>query len=241
MGRMPPLMLGAALAAVSEAPAPEPTGTEFHGLTRAPGQTGTLRIQGVEIPVDPQRDTAAEIVKRAALLGYLMPNLPVMSALALAALADAPSARTKVSASQHHEENLMRCRVLARIFRLPTDDVQRQAAELDWDMHALQRKLEGPPKLIAGLRHVVIEVGPNETAAEVVRRRSDLFETVRALPVPDPCPTAYAPPRRRSKRAQRARRTIWTTPPSDTPGRRAGRRCRTGTEEPALITWRRRF
>ena len=146
MGRMPPLMLGAALAAVSEAPAPEPTGTEFHGLTRAPGQTGTLRIQGVEIPVDPQRDTAAEIVKRAALLGITL----------------------EVAGSDVMHWNNSR----------------GEAVTLSWPAQK---------------------------------------------------------PRRRSKRAQRARRTIWTTPPSDTPGRRAGRRCRTGTEEPALITWRRRF
>ena len=89
MGRMPPLMLGAALAAVSEAPAPDLTGsagrrhvvievgpneTAAEVVRRRSDlfETGTLRIQGVEIPVDPQRDTAAEIVKRAALLGITL-------------------------------------------------------------------------------------------------------------------------------------------------------------------------
>lgn len=89
--------------------------------------------------------------------------------------------------------------------------------------------------------HVVIEVGPNETVADAARRRSDLFEAVRDLPdgsvllasrgladvitferveyqphdVPlsalIPRPASVRKPRRRSKRAQRARRTIWTT------------------------------
>lgn len=71
--------------------------------------------------------------------------LSMMSALALAALPDAPSVRAQVTARQKHEENLTRCRVLAQIFRLPTAEVQRQAAELDWDMRALQRKREGTP------------------------------------------------------------------------------------------------
>ena len=173
-----------------------------------------------------------------------MRRLPIMSALGRAALAEAPSVRAEVTASQRHEENLSRCRVLARIFRLPNDDVRRQAAELNWDMNALERKLQGPPKQIAGWRQVVIEVGPNETAAEAARRRSDLFETVRNLPdgsvllvsrgLADviafesvehqphhalPLSALIAPPtppqklHRRSKRAQRARRTIWTTTP----------------------------
>jgi len=36
---------------------------------RQPGQTGTLHINGIDIPVDPRRDTAADVAKRAASLG----------------------------------------------------------------------------------------------------------------------------------------------------------------------------
>lgn len=92
----------------------------------------------------------------------------------------------------------------------------------------------------SGWRHVVIEVGQNESVAEAARRRSDLFETVRNLPdgsvllasrgLADviafesvehqphhalPLSVLIAPPtppqklRRRSKRAQRARRHAW--------------------------------
>lgn len=98
----------------------------------------------------------------------MMRRLPIMSAVGLAALADAPNVRAEVTASQRHEENLMRCRVLAQIFRLPTAEIQRQAAELDWDMRALQDQLSGP-------RTIHIEVGPNETAAQVAARRPDVF------------------------------------------------------------------
>ena len=38
-------------------------------IERLPGQTGTLAINGVAIPLDPSRDTAEDVAKRAAGLG----------------------------------------------------------------------------------------------------------------------------------------------------------------------------
>jgi len=92
-----------------------------------------------------------------------MRRLSIMSALAVAALADAPSVRAQVVARQRHEENLLRCRVLAQILRMPADEVQRQAAELDWGMHALQRKLEGPPKRFTETEFQALPRAPGQT------------------------------------------------------------------------------
>lgn len=75
-----------------------------------------------------------------------MRRLSMMSALSLAALADAPSVRTQIAAIREHEEKRASCRVLADIFRRPREEVEKMAADLDWDMHALQEQLSGQPK-----------------------------------------------------------------------------------------------
>ena len=137
-----------------------------------------------------------------------MRRIPSMSALALIALAGAPIVRAQAAARQRQEENISRCRVLAQIFGMPTDEVQRQAAELDWDMRALQQRLEGPPTQIAGCNLPVLA---SRELADVITFDRVQHRPHRELPLSALIaqPTPPQKPRRRSKRAQRARRSIW--------------------------------
>ena len=103
------------------------------------------------------------------------------------ALSDSISVRTQIAVIREHEERRASCRVLADIFRLPREEVEKMAAELDWDMHALREQLSGPPKLpgLLCINGVKIPLDPrNDTAQDVAqeaaRRGLGLF--VRALP-----------------------------------------------------------
>ena len=103
------------------------------------------------------------------------------------ALSDSMSVRTQIAAIREREEKRASCRVLADIFRRPRGEVEKMAADLDWDMHALQEQLSGPPKLsgFVCINGVTIPIDPRKDTAQDVAREAakrGLGLLVRALP-----------------------------------------------------------